>query len=1150
MGKLRFVFGPSGSGKTTTIYRELLLRAAKEPHRNFLIIVPDQFTMQTQWDISNTKIDGASGGGIMNIDVLSFGRLHHRIMKEVGWKELPVLDDTGKCLVLQRVAGRIAEQLPLLGSRLRRQGYIHEIKSILSEFMQYGIAPGDIDRILEANKDKGALCTKLTDLQRIYREFQEYLAGNYITREEKLDVLRQAMPKSAILPGSVVVFDGFTGFTPIQANVVEDIMSIADETIVSLVLGTECSIEDTCDEQHLFHLSGKTYRDILARADRNSVTHDEDIYCSNSVRIPMIEHIEKNLFRAGSRSYIAENDGVGENTGFTMSQMSTVPEEVHQVGLKICRMLKDNPGLQYRNIVLVTGDPETYSPYIEREFSCLGIPYFLDRTSGIRLNPLVEAIRSSLSIYTDNFSADSVIRYLRSGLSGFWSEDVDRLDIYIRKCGIRGRKKWNSPFVRRTDDMPASDDGALDRLNAVREKLMNQLEVLNIKSKDTAANYVNNLYDFLISVDAAGQLRKYADEFEADGDPVREREYSQIYKKVMELLEQVISLMGEDELSIREFYEIIDAGFGEIRVGTIPQTVDKVMVGDIERSRVPSVAAMFFLGVNDGNIPGNTDKGGILSDIDRENLRDTNFELAPTPREAMYSQRMYLYLNMTKPVYSLNISWAGIDPSGKSLRPSYICEILKKMFPGIKVEQPENKPVTEQIFSAGEGVRYLSGSLRRFAEVGEADGENDIYTLYEAYSGEASEAIRNRLEEAAFIRYKPELLDEFVAEQLYCRNVQDGDADDRSEALLNSSVSQLETFGKCPYRFFLRYGLRLKESTEYVAGNRDKGNVYHQVLQDFSESLKKDGVTWRDMTESYARDRIHDITARVTEEYGQAVYQDSERSKYSVKKLEKALLCTVLALKYQISKGKFEPYGFEVPFEQSFDMKAGANGRKRRLILKGKIDRIDKASGQQGDMIRVVDYKSSENKLDLNKVYDGRQLQLALYTGQAAQKENAMPAAMLYYHVDNPVLENVPEEPVEELNSRRMKALKMAGIVASDPEVVGLNDSDLADGSGVSDVIPVGYKKDGFTAGSSILSGENINAVIDYAREIAKEKAGDILDGCVRTMPIDEANTCEYCEFKKSCGFDRKIPGYEKRVIQKHDKDEVIELMRERLSGN
>ena len=219
---LQFYFGPSGSGKSRQLYQEITRRAGENPGRNFFIIVPDQFTMQTQKDLVllNEK------GGIMNIDVLSFGRLGHRILEEVGRDEIPVLDDTGKSLVLQKVASGMKEELPALGSFLHRQGYIHEVKSAISEFMQYGIGTEDVSKLIACAGKRGALVQKLKDLEKLYKGFMEYIRGNYITTEETLDVLCRSLKKSALLPDSVVVFDGFTGFTPIQNRVIQELMRL------------------------------------------------------------------------------------------------------------------------------------------------------------------------------------------------------------------------------------------------------------------------------------------------------------------------------------------------------------------------------------------------------------------------------------------------------------------------------------------------------------------------------------------------------------------------------------------------------------------------------------------------------------------------------------------------------------------------------------------------------------------------------------------------------------------------------------------------------------------------------------------------------------------------------------------------------------
>ncbi len=251
---LQFYFGPSGAGKSRTIYEEITRRAEENPKQNFLIIVPDQFTMETQKEL--VLLNGK--GGILNIDVLSFGRLGHRILEEVGGQEIPVLDDTGKSLVLQKVAANLKQELPVLGSFLHRQGYIHEVKSAISEFLQYGIGTGDVEKLIAFAQKRGALAQKLKDLETLYKGFMEYIHGNFITTEEKLDVLGRSLHKSKLLPGSVAVFDGFTGFTPIQARVIGELMGLCGEVIVTLTMGAgeDPYVQD--GEQRLFYLSKKT----------------------------------------------------------------------------------------------------------------------------------------------------------------------------------------------------------------------------------------------------------------------------------------------------------------------------------------------------------------------------------------------------------------------------------------------------------------------------------------------------------------------------------------------------------------------------------------------------------------------------------------------------------------------------------------------------------------------------------------------------------------------------------------------------------------------------------------------------------------------------------------------------------------------------
>ena len=187
---LQFITGASGSGKSTYIDQQIIARSEREPEGRFFILVPDQFTMQTQKDLVSLH----DRKGIMNIDVLSFGRLTHRIFEEMGANRLPMLDDTGKSLIIRRVAAGQKGELPVLGGRLGQTGYIHEVKSAISEFMQYGIGLQELDQLTEFSKKRGQLYYKLKDLRTIYEGFQQFIREKYLTTEESLEVLASYVP--------------------------------------------------------------------------------------------------------------------------------------------------------------------------------------------------------------------------------------------------------------------------------------------------------------------------------------------------------------------------------------------------------------------------------------------------------------------------------------------------------------------------------------------------------------------------------------------------------------------------------------------------------------------------------------------------------------------------------------------------------------------------------------------------------------------------------------------------------------------------------------------------------------------------------------------------------------------------------------------
>ena len=1133
---LQFYFGPSGSGKSKRLHQDVLHMAAKDPDCNFLFLVPDQFTMQTQTDL----VKESPGGGIMNIDVLSFGRLTHRIFEETGYGRKPVLDDTGKSLVLRKVASSVQEELPVLSGNLNKIGYIHEIKSAISEFKQYGLSVERVGELAEFSKSRGTLYYKLKDLKTLYQAFDTYVAERFITTEDTLALLSRAVHESKIMKNSVVIFDGFTGFTPIQYRLIAELMELSRMVIVSVTLGEGENPYRIMGEQELFYLSKKTVRDLQKWAQKRNVRQAEDVYLGKG-GLPRfresreLAHLEKQLFRYPLKPYEeSQKDCI---PAIQIREAMSPAGEVRGACILIKKLVLEQ-NYSYRDIAVVTGELATYGDFFEREAATYDIPVFIDRTRGILLNPFLEYIRSALRIVLQNFSYESVFHYLRSGLADFTMEETDLLENYILATGIKGRKKWGELFTR----------NATEQINELRARLYGQMTPL-LQKQETASGYVKALYEFIVAGRIQEKLLTFEEQFRADREEERAKEYAQIYRLVMELLNQIEGLLREEAMTLQEFADILDSGFAEIEVGTIPGGVDRVIVGDMERTRLNQVKVLLFLGVNDGNIPRNANKGGIISDIDREFLKDSDIELAPTPRQQMFTQRLYLYMNMTKPSERLYLSYARISSDGKTLRPSYLIDTVKALFPcayqGNLMEGKES--VTERIMGKKDALPYVAEELRERAQ-GRTGGMTDeeFFSLCRIYWEDT--AFRSQMEkllQAAYEHYEHKPLGAMIARMVY-------------GTVLENSVSRLERYAACAYAHFLQYGLNLKEREVFQLENTDLGNIYHEVLEVFSHRLKEHGYTWLDFPKEEGEQLLWEALENCSMQYGETILYSSARYQYMIERMYRILKRTIWALKEQLKSGKFLPEAFEMSFSrvENLDAVNITLSEEEKMKLRGRIDRLDTCEDEDHIYVKVIDYKSGNKKFDLAAVYYGLQLQLIVYMNVAAEMmkkshpdKEVVPAALLYYHVNDPMIKSEEELSPEQVNDQLLKELRMNGLVNDSEDVIGLLDGSFATKSSI---IPVERKSDGsLSARSSVVKRQDYEVISNYVNQKMRQFGTEILQGNIEVNPCEQGNTesCTYCTFREICAFDGKIPGFEKRkpghgmdVLK--DEQDIIEKMR------
>lgn len=1132
----------------------ILDEASDNPDRQYLYVVPEQFGLSTQREL----VLNSENCGILNIDVLSFTRLAHRISDEVGsfLPDVTTLDDMGKSLIIGMLAAANKDKLTVFGSNLKKTGYIEKLKSVISEFMQYGISVERAYEISELAEADGhnLLAEKLHDVAFLYDRFKEYIKDRYTTVEETLDTVSVLVPSSDTVKNSVIVFDGFTGFTPVQNKLIGVLLEYALSVHVAL-LNDDC-IQEKGDsapirEHELFYLSKHTMDQLGRMADERHVIID-DPYKAEKININNTCNVNEKIVYT-DKTVIPELN----NIDISFFAGSNPEEEIHMVFNRIVKLVRDN-GYHYRDIAILSGDIEAYRHPIERCLSKHDIPFFIDRTEPVLLNPFIEYIRSFLTVFSDNYGISSVFGYLKSYLTDLTDSEIDLLENYCIGANIKGYKAWHQRFDRHTQTVGADE---LLILNDIRERLvavfdnfgaaLDSNRQLTAGSIYTVKEFSKALYTVIESDGIEDKLRKAAGRFEEEGDRNSAAEYEKIYVQIMNVLDELCELIPDEKTDIRGYASLLDAGFDTIRTGLAPMGTDYIQVADLTRSRLGDIKALFIVGANDGIIPKVAVSTGIINENEREYLTGSidRLTLAPTAREDIFTQRLYIYMAVNKPTERLYVSYSRISSTGRSLLPSYIVGKLK----GAASADIETKPdLPEEYSDEAEAFDALTEML------------------YPALRGtivhEKAERVKGLLK--YFIKkekYKDRLLRMIRNEILRDDKASDSIGSALARALYGkrivTSITRLEAYANCAYRYFLEYGLSLREREVFSFEAKDMGNIFHDSMKTYSQMMQDSHLSWADMSEEETSDLMDQAVDAVIGRYREDKLSSSARYAFMENRIRSIMRRSASVIGSQIRRGKFVPKYFEVDFDTLSD----SDSLSIRLAddevmrLRGRIDRVDTCETEEGIYIRIIDYKSSSHEMDLAAVYEGRQLQLLVYLNAAMgmEEKNALkcgktipviPAGVLYYHMDDPIVDAREALTKDDINKLIMKDLRLKGLVSDDMTSLRLMDTDLADPT----VLSVSLTAKGELKNSKqTVPADDFAVLSEYVTRCIRNMGMDIVRGNVAIPKPDGINRftgpdCTYCPYLSVCGNGNDADAKNHKANAPKSNAEWIELMREK----
>jgi ATP-dependent helicase/nuclease subunit B len=1162
---LRLITGRSGSGKTRFCLDEIRSRLQQEPlGPPLILLVPEQATFQAEYAMVTTP--GLEG--FMRAQVLSFRRLAFRVMQETGGSSVIPIHDNGKAMLLHKVLEARRESLRLFRGGKAESGLITRINELLTEMKRYGVDSSKLSMHAEAavkmvgqSSQATLLADKLHDLSMLYSEMEKELTGRWLDGEDMLGWLTKGAAASTVLKGAEIWLDGFHGFTPSEYAVLEALLKCADKVSVTLCLDQPYGAGERPDELNLFHPTAETSAQLCEIAQAAAINMDSPVVLQSEVSPrfrdnPMLAFMESSWESRkrweGDAAFLQPEHPL---CGLSLHQAVNRRAEVEAVARDLLRRVREE-GSRWRDMALYIRRTEDYADLLSAVFDDYGIPYYLDGKAGVSHHPFVEFIRSALECVTGGWKTEAVFRCAKSDLLGACDrkvsrDEIDRLENYTLAVGIDGWR-WHDdrvwfPLYRgdiEESEAASHSEETMKELLEVRDALLNPLRTLEARMKEAQSvrELCESVYYFLEDTRAADTLESWSREDAAAGQPGRMAFHRPLWDGVINLLDQLVELMGEQAADSLLFAGMIDSGLEELKLGAVPPSLDSVLIGSPERTRSDRIQVIYFLGVNDGVLPMRISENGLLAEEERDQLSSSGLTLAPGARRRLLDEAFLAYMTLTTASRHLWISYPLADDEGAGLLPSHWIRTLRSKFPGLPLrtvmgEPQETQTEEEQLDYAVHPGRALTHLLTRLR--GWRQGEALKPGWWAVYG---------------WLRDQEGWQDKLVSliSSLHYSNVEKPLAPETSRLLygerLLASVSRMERFIACPFQHFAVHGLKLQERRLYRVDSPDIGQLFHAALRQTTEKLFAEGPAGMDA----ARWQLEAAAAvdRLLPRVQSQILLSSHRHLVMARKLRDIVSQASAILGEHAQMSAFKPVGLELSFGPqgllpalSLELDGG-----RWMDIAGKIDRVDAAESSSGLLLRIMDYKSSAMKLRLDEVAHGLSLQMLTYLDVVVSHaphwlgQSATPAGVLYFHVQNPLLLTPNGMPKADARDALFREYRMQGLLLADGESVKLMDESL-NHNAKSAVIPIEFKKDGaFSARSQVADSSQWEVLRKSVRSQIRRIGKRIVDGDVAITPyrLDRRSPCTFCDYRPVCHFDNQIEGNSYQALSKSGSKEEL----------
>lgn len=1077
---LNIITGRTGSGKTRYI-RNLAAEIAKEASGKAVIIVPEQFSFETERAmltiLGNEKIN--------NVEVLSFSRITERLLSDYGKLSKKTADDGTRAVLMSLAIETLEDKLSAFNRYRKSPALIGNLLDFYREMKKCCINAGALAELSEKVK-KQSFAKKLNELSLIFECYDALITQNFQDDCSYLDLLYDLLGEVEYFNGKTVFADAFSGFSAQEYKILERILSQADEVFVTFC----CDTSKNNDRYELFYNAQTEIKKLKATARRANVkiAPEKVLYANREYKAEPLNVLEENIFTSNGMKYTENADCI------TLMPRRSKTDECDAVAAEIKRLVREE-NYRYRDIAVIERSEGEYKNELVSSFRKYGVACYEDNRQPILTQPLMVFVLALFDILVDGLQTETVLRFLKTGLFGFTIEEIAMIEDYAlvwRISPSQWRNEWTGNPRGFGVEFTDNDEKTLENINKLREKIVAPILALKKRMTDTNGETISReLFTFLRTCGVDENLKNFVSVLENNGETDLALEQGRIWRILAGIIDSLYSATGKSAMTVARYKELFEILVSTKDLGQIPNGIDEVILGSADRIRAAAPKAVFIVGANTGVFPMESSGGVLLSDTERCELIENGAELVTNLEYNSVSERFIAYHALTLATEKLYVSYSAIDTSSATLTPSEIVGEIMSIFPKCRIYND----------CAVNKIESRKSAYTAFAE--EKDTSSVLgATLYEYFKnkGTATElSMLQKINKKEFGIENKELATELFGKSMYI------------------SASKTERFYKCPFGYFCKYGIKAKPRREAEMDPAQTGTLVHYALERFLRENSKEEFTH--FKQDTVREKVNEIIDDyVCEMLGGYSEKDASFIR-TINLIKENTLRIVLHLVDEFSQSRFVPVDFELSINNDGDIAPYLinleNGGTVKII--GSVDRVDAYKTEENTFIRVIDYKTGVKDFKLGEVFEGLNMQMLIYLFAIWQNggdryDNVLPAGILYFHAKSPRMTSSALPRTADASAVKHKMYqdsKMSGMVLNNIEVIDAMEKD-----GANVFIPAKLDKSGNAAGN-VISIKKLEALRDKVNGNIRKMAEALQSGEINALPTEKG--CDHCDYRDVC---------------------------------